>query len=198
VSVSRATPYERIGPTLAAAGLLVKRGKDCVGRDEPLFKVSLLPDADRPKDRFALLVSMSHALADGHTFYAVHNMLSSATPVVALNPTRVLHAARAIDAAKGTRVADQGLPDPYQGVVILRILTGMLLSKLLGPKTKTAMYLVDDAWVAREKRVAAAEGLVKFVSTNDLVTSTLHPAPCTLNPEHPTLNPEPCTLNPEP
>jgi hypothetical protein len=54
---------------------------------------------------------------------------------------------------------------------IINMLTGMLLSKLLGPRSKTAMHFVDEAWIAREKRAAEAGGVVKFVSTNDVVTS---------------------------
>ena len=80
-SISRAMPYERVAAAIEAAGLLVKRGRDCIGRDEPLFKVALLLDAEVPSDMFALSFSMSHVLGDGDTFYAVHNMLSKNAPV---------------------------------------------------------------------------------------------------------------------
>jgi hypothetical protein len=81
-SIGRAMPYDRVAAAIAAAGLLVKRGLACVGRDEPLFKVSLLLDSELPGDMFALCVSMSHVLGDGATFYAVHNMLSKNAPVI--------------------------------------------------------------------------------------------------------------------
>jgi hypothetical protein len=72
--------------------------------------------------------------------------------VVALNPTRNLGAPAAIEEAMGR-------PCPFLNPKlgnIINILTGMLLSKLLGPRTKTAMHFVDAAWVAREKHAAAA------------------------------------------
>ena len=130
-SISRATPYERVVAALAAAGLLVKLGKDSVGRDEPLFKVSLLLDAERPTERFALAVSMNHVLGDGHTFYAVHNMLSKNARVVALVPTRNLAAPRAIESAMGGAENACMLSSPPIGF-ILKLVTGIILSKILG------------------------------------------------------------------
>ncbi|KAJ1482614.1 hypothetical protein T484DRAFT_1803376 [Baffinella frigidus] len=169
-SVSRAMPYERLAAALAAAGLLAKNGKDSVGRNEPIFKVALLLDAERPKERFALVVSMNHVIGDGHTFYAVHNMLSKNVPVVPLNTTRNFAAPMAIESAMG-HCEDVGESTRQLGF-ILRFATSILLSKLLGANRKQGMCFLDDAWVAREKRAAAAGGLVEFVSTNDVVTST--------------------------
>jgi len=80
-SVSRGMPYERVAAAIKAAGLLVKIGLHCVGKDTPLFKVSLLLDTENPNTMFALCFSMSHVLGDGDTFYAVHNMLSKNAPV---------------------------------------------------------------------------------------------------------------------
>jgi len=170
-SISRGMPYENVAEALAAAGLLVKLGNDSVGRDEPLFKVALLLDAERPADRFALAVSMNHMLGDGHTFYAVHNMLSKNAPVVALNPERSIAAPLAIESAMGGNPNACMISSPPVGF-ILKFVTGIILSKLLGPRTTTAMYFIEDAWVAREKSSAASSSPgVEFVSTNDVVTS---------------------------
>ena len=86
--------------------------------------------------------------------------------MVALNPTRNLAAPAAIEA-----VLDR--PCPVCSATLgetINMVTGDLLSRLLGPETRTAVHFLDEAWVAREKG-AAAGGVVEFVSTNDLVTS---------------------------
>ena len=153
-SISRAMPFEHIEPALASAGLLVKVGDASVGQDEPLFKVSLLLDAEQPKDKFAMVVSMSHLIGDGYTYYAVHNMLGKNGVVIALNPTRNLDAPLAIDSAIGCACR---MSEPPLGFW-LNLLPGIMRSKLFGAKAKTAVYLVDEAWVARQKRAAAAEG----------------------------------------
>ena len=169
VFVSRAMSYDHevVEADLMAAGLLVKGGHDSVGRDEPLFKVSFLLDSESPKDRFALVVSMSHVVADAYTFYYVHNMLSKTGAVVALNPNRNFNARAAIESAFGRCMFND--PDPG---FVFNFFNEMLLSKLLGPGTKTAMYFLDEEWIAREKRAATAGGSVQFVSTNDVVTCT--------------------------
>ena len=79
--ISRGMPYERVAAAIKAAGLLVKMGLHCVGKDEPLCKVSLLLDTENPNKMFALCFSMSHVLGDGDTFYAVQNMLNKNAPV---------------------------------------------------------------------------------------------------------------------
>ena len=64
VPLSRATPYATVATKIAA--LLVKNGTNSVGRaDEPQFRVTVVPDADSPTSRWALVVSMSHVIADG-------------------------------------------------------------------------------------------------------------------------------------
>ena len=53
---------------------VIRTGNDCLDHDETLFKVTLvhtsLPDADYCT--YALIVSLSHILGDGHTFYKVN------------------------------------------------------------------------------------------------------------------------------
>ena len=55
---------------------LIKKGKDCAGKDEALFRVTLLNPSNSTEGRFSLLVSMSHVIGDGHTFYSIYKMLS--------------------------------------------------------------------------------------------------------------------------
>jgi hypothetical protein len=51
----------------------VLRGWQTVDRDEPLFRVALVKLTKHPKSKsFVLLISMSHLLGDGHTYYSLY------------------------------------------------------------------------------------------------------------------------------
>jgi hypothetical protein len=48
-----------------------------------------VPDPKSPNAQFAVFVSVSHTLFDGHGFYKMHNMLTGpGSNVKALSPTR--------------------------------------------------------------------------------------------------------------
>merc|ERR1719389_893050 len=62
-ALSHRTPYRDVARTLGR--LLVKTGSACLGRaEEPLFRVAVVPDALQPEGRWALVVSLSHVIAD--------------------------------------------------------------------------------------------------------------------------------------
>ena len=65
-----------------------KTSDESVGTGELLWKVSVVPDADEPQTRFAVVVSANHSLIDGHDFYRLYHMLSSDSEVKALDPPR--------------------------------------------------------------------------------------------------------------
>ena len=54
----------------------MKKGKDCVNKSEPLFRV-VIGEINNNPNRFFLLFSLSHVLGDGHTFYKLYSMLST-------------------------------------------------------------------------------------------------------------------------
>ena len=63
-------------------GLLPKRSADILNNHaELLFKVVLLCISD---DKFALLCAMNHTIGDGHTFYAIHRMLSEDSEITSM------------------------------------------------------------------------------------------------------------------
>ena len=53
---------------------VVKSGGDCKGKQEVLFKVTIIKCAD---DQYALILSISHTIADGYTYYEIYKMLST-------------------------------------------------------------------------------------------------------------------------
>jgi hypothetical protein len=82
------TKYDEISEVLSAHGVLVENTKSIIGRNKPIFKLSIIPDADQPDQRFAIVVSFSHLGGDACTYYTIFRMLDSAAPVQALSPVR--------------------------------------------------------------------------------------------------------------
>jgi hypothetical protein len=90
IPLNHTTPYGQYNELLRDA--MVLPNSDLIGQNKPLWKLSIIPDAIEPTNKFALLVSMSHVLGDAHSYYKIYNMLNiddSAGDVVALNPVRV-------------------------------------------------------------------------------------------------------------
>ena len=59
-----------------------------VGNNERLFSCSIIEDAKRPNDTFAMVFSGSHVIMDGHTYYKLLAMLCDGAEVLSLSPTR--------------------------------------------------------------------------------------------------------------
>ena len=173
VPLSRATPYGAMAR--AAASALVGKGSESLGSGAPVLRVSVVPDAAAPEARWALVASLSHVVADGHTFYRVLGMLSETERAAALSPRRLPGVAAAGDRAMR---GDGGfLQRPAPGLLI-SLVASMAAGKVVGPSCEVGVWHVDEAFVARKKAAAAAargeeEGGVEWVSTNDVITSTL-------------------------
>ena len=63
----------------------VKKGLYCLNKNEVLFKVNIIKIGN---NKFAIMVSISHILADGYTFYTIYNMLSMDSEPRALEAER--------------------------------------------------------------------------------------------------------------
>jgi hypothetical protein len=59
-----------------------------IGKNVPVWKVTVVPDAVDHFSRFALIVSQSQYVGDNYTYYKIFHMLSPSIPVEALNPIR--------------------------------------------------------------------------------------------------------------
>lgn len=88
------TPYGFYTEELKEA--IVPGNTALIGQNKPIWKVALIPDAAEPDTKFAILVSMSHAVGDAHTYYKIFNMLSSRAKIEALNPVRVANFTEAV------------------------------------------------------------------------------------------------------
>lgn len=156
-------PYELLAGQVLSLPV-VKAGRLCINNDEPLFRVCLTSDSKAPGIGFALLVSMSHVIADGNTYYQVLNMLSGKT-VVALNPMRI-DISRLVGAATG------GDTSSFAALVgsIVNSLWRMLF---VTGYNKIHFRLVSGNKILAAKEQACLYGEVPFVSTNDIITSSL-------------------------
>lgn len=91
IELTRETKYEDFGGTFSGHDVVVRCNADLVGRNQPIFRVCVIPDAKEPDDKFALVVSMSHVAGDGFTFHKIFKFLSTdcdASDIEEMNPIR--------------------------------------------------------------------------------------------------------------
>jgi hypothetical protein len=136
---------------------------------QPFWKVVVVPC---PGGRFLVLVSMSHVVGDGHSFYSLYNMLMGGQKVKALQVNRV-HSTQdqqqeALGAAEANVMTSIGL--------VVSVLRGFFLSRVVAPilrrkdlQVASRFLLVDEIKMTALKETAAHS--VPFVSTNDVITS---------------------------
>jgi hypothetical protein len=152
----------------------VRRGTECVDKNEPLFKVSLLKLKD--KNEFMIVMSVSHVIADGCTFYQLHNMLDWRLPVKALQVQRL----------GGDATYDAALTDIIGPQAVSWLSSPLLLQGMSGcasrqsPPMSVHFVEVSASWVAHQKQQQQQEGTkeddreendVEFISTNDILAA---------------------------
>jgi len=169
--LSRSTPVEQM--FTKCRHLFLKNGVD-----QPLIKVTLLPCKDCPDTHFALIVSISHIVADGHTYYALLSQLCSRSSnnIQTLTADRITNTVEQQRAVMGRDNYDEAVKPP--GVrSTLNSMWQILKVKIgLSPPTEGMFVLVDSARMAVAKQMAVsgnADNSTKFVSTNDVLTSWL-------------------------
>jgi hypothetical protein len=70
------SPLSRDTPVIQATSILRDAGYTCqCTLNQPVFLVTILPCRTNPTTKFAMVVSMSHVVGDGHTFYSLYNYL---------------------------------------------------------------------------------------------------------------------------
>jgi hypothetical protein len=153
--------------------LQVKRGNECINKPhETLFRVTLLKILGR--DELALVVSISHVLADGFTYYKILSMLDNRTPVTAMEVTRHPHCDAEVAKLVGQPVVNW-LHSPF-------LTGGMVSCALFRGEMRTLIIRVDDAWIQKQKAAYAqiqetnkgshgGTASPAFVSTNDILTA---------------------------
>ena len=147
----------------------VKRGELCVDREEePLFRVTLIRTAEK---EIAVVCSTSHVICDGHDFYKLLTMLDENTPARALTAQRVT----GIDDA-ALDLISRDASDPYdlfKWISSLAFVLRKLFLAAFAPYHRSCLLEVNLDWIAEQKRAVQPSADVPYVTTNDVVCSTL-------------------------
>ncbi|KAL3935217.1 MAG: hypothetical protein SGBAC_009218 [Bacillariaceae sp.] len=164
--VSTDTPYDQLGSKLSH--LMLKTGPK-----EPLCRVTMLPPSS-DKQHFAVVVTMSHVIGDGATFFKMNNMLLNVQEeIVSLNPQRITTTEEQQIEAMGGEAEYKIL---QSGGFIANMITGVLASVFKPSKKASArFYLVNQDGMTQEKeKFQYSDTTTKkkqYVSTNDVLSS---------------------------
>eukprot|EP01040_Poterioochromonas_malhamensis_P006581 gene6581-7085_t len=169
------TPAEIILERFSSS--LVKFGKNCLNKSyEVLFKVIVLKIMKNSVvSRTAFILSMSHVMGDGHTFYSIHSMFDSSTVVQTLQPRRLTDFPQQLNSLTGHELQEFG-----RSYILL---AGALIRRfIIRPKNANYCFRIDLSKIEelkkdyvnnRSKEVNDDKDDKKnsFISTNDILTS---------------------------
>ena len=140
----------------------VKTARQSVNKDEPLFRVTVV---QRAPDRFALCMSLSHAIADGVTYYSLLRMLSCDQQPRALIAERDL--SKVDEILKLTGEDEKFLTSVGFVLNLIGTLLFLKNGSLFNRKLQPSGIAEHKETLQRQ----AAEKGGSFVSTNDILTS---------------------------
>ena len=139
--------------------LVVESGRATLNKFKPITLCTL---TETKPGEFALVFSVSHAVADGRTYYEIFKMLAPGATVRALKTTRVMSFSEEMRDKCG-RAALEWIDRPSTLIVMMAYMA-------FNPKAKCFAFELDEARVAQAKAEGAAEGGVPYVTTNDVLT----------------------------
>lgn len=156
-SISTETKYEIICDKLLKSKLVVGPGYKQVGKDVRCSKFTLAKGAD---GQVALVVSITHAVADGSTYYRIMSMFSG--------DVEQLFSTRKHDFVPKSLEAIGTKESKYLSSFSFALCC--IKSMLCGSKTK----LIDARFVDEDKvnELKVATSNSDYISTNDILTST--------------------------
>jgi len=162
--LNEAMDYEEM--TDRVSNLVVKPGNETLGQDEPLFRVTIIHISDT---KYALFFSLSHVIADGHTYYSLYHMLSMTVSPQPLILAREHSFSQQLDQTMHGN-------DTYTWFFSPGMTINILLRLLGYPKTKVLRKDISKSWIAAQKTKhentkTTGDSSVAFVSTNDILTS---------------------------
>ena len=151
-------------------------GRDTVDKDEPLFIVSVVA-ASRDAMDFAVVISMSHVIADGYTYGEVLKMLQ---PEAFNNGDD--HADMVVEPLlrfdRVSKFADEPAVSPPLGFALTkrkRYKVNMFLHEKLvrpfKPSLRVRSFEVSQSWIQEQKKLHVPTAEAPFISTSDIITS---------------------------
>jgi hypothetical protein len=159
--VDSAMDFYSVCKSVGGTSAEVLKGSSCIGNNERLFSCSIIEDAKRPNDTFAMVFSGSHVIMDGHTYYKLLAMLCDGAEVLSLSPTRKQQIKEQSAQAMGSEESKFA-----NGMGVLCNVVGGLLC---GSKPIIESFYVDTGKV---KNLKQNKTDVDYVSTNDVLTSS--------------------------
>jgi hypothetical protein len=135
--------YMHFARKLIAVGAMIPGNAHLIGKNRPFWKVSVIPDTEKPDERFALVISLSHAVADIYTYYQLFHMLDREAIVDSLDPKRVVDTDGAVEKKLGEREANyfyDAMSEPP-----------IDLTETRDEPTVFKIFYVDEDWLMRMK-----------------------------------------------
>lgn len=160
--VTRNTPLAKMNGRVRY--LMMKTGKN-----EPIFRLTIIPCKENPNTSFAVMLQLSHIVGDGATYYKLMSMLMSTDEenIVPLNAARNMRSGEQQIAAMGNEEGRILESSGYH----LNILKGVLQSAFSSSPLIPRFAIVDQSKIEEIKVTAAKESGLPFVSSNDVITS---------------------------
>lgn len=162
LSIHANMKYMELAKALKPA--IVQKPKDIINQDFFVTKLTLCNDLLDKTAGFSLIFSLSHSVADGHTYYKVLNMLCAGSKVYPLNVKRKEEEISKIINALGKR--EYTYINSFSHVV--NVFKGLLLRK----NTKVYAFYIDQEKIEGIKAQEKQEDAHNYVSSNDILTST--------------------------
>lgn len=143
IALSKDTPYIEYEAILENTGIKVPKNHDLLGKNEALWRISLIPDAEAPEERFALVASMSHIAGDACVFYKLYNMLSPEAEIVALNPERRQEVTEEVEKKMGAE----------EMTYVTKAISNPLWDFTQGDKdpVQSSIFFISEEWLARQR-----------------------------------------------
>jgi hypothetical protein len=160
-NLSSTMDYYSACDTLSGTAMEIRKGSDCIDKDEDLFSVCLVQDAQK-EDVFAVVVSMSHVIGDGHTYYHILAMMSSNCEAKSMKFKR----REGMETAVHTAMGKEEHEFMHSGSLICNVICSMLCGK----KPLIEAYSVDDVRIQKIMDANTVDGEAKM-TRNDVLTS---------------------------
>lgn len=114
-----------------------------MNKDEILFRVNLI---DTDYNTFVLILSISHILAVGFTYYTIYKMLSDDQPAQILNVERELK-------FENGRIKIMGGLDDYNWLLSLPATLGIFKTLLFHKKPNVFVQYLDQKMIDKKKEI---------------------------------------------
>ena len=154
--------------------LAIKFGGECVDRDEQIFRVSMVASS-RQATRFAVVVSMSHVVGDGHTYFCMLKSILGGESALSVPPTAPAMIPERLADFPETSSAMLGNVESLRGMFYSGFtIAGEVFRNGLNPwrrPFRVRCYEIDSDWIQGEKDAHVPTTEVPYVTTNDVITS---------------------------